>query len=272
LQPREGQKGPLVVVASAALSPFGTKPLVAVVHLPPSPGCLGWRGLQVALAELRADLACLDGFDGVLLENDNDKPHRLTVSAPQVAWLTRLALAAREHCAVPLGIGVQRIDWEASLGIAAACGLDFVRLDVFVDRVRMQGEVVEVEPARVVALRQALAAERVELWTDVHVKHAELEPGSASLAESARRAVAAGSDAVLVTGARTGEPPSLDDLAAGRAGRPVIVGSGLTPALAATLSAHADGAVVGTALKEGARIARARAAEMVEAWARASRR
>jgi hypothetical protein len=258
-----------------AMMSFDHKPLVAVVHLPPSLGYPECPGVAEGLSRLRADLSALgDRFDGILLENDNDKPHTLTVDDAQVAWLTRMCSEARALTRVALGVGVQRIDWRAALGIAAAAGLDFVRLDVFVDTVVMLGQRIAVDPAEVRARRVQLGAEHIALWTDVHVKHAELAE-HATLTESAERAVREGSDAVLITGARTGEPPDVGDLLAARravAGRrPVYVGSGLRPELAASLEPHADGALVGTALKRGDRIDAARAEAMVEAW-RASQR
>jgi len=103
----------------------------------------------------------------------------------------------------------------------------------------------------------------------VHVKHAELV-GTATLSESVARAIVEGAEAVLVTGTRTGEAPRLDDLddarraAAGRA--PVYVASGLDADNAATLRSRSDGAIVGTALKRGARIDRDRARRVVDAW------
>lgn len=251
------------------------RPLVGVVHLPPSLTYAAFPGHEAALAAIRDDVSALErgGADGVLVENDADKPHVLTVSKAIVAWLTVAALEARAATRLPVGIGVQRIDWEATLAIAAAARLSFVRLDVFVDCVRMLGEQVSVEPAEVRALRAALGARDVALWTDVHVKHAELLSGG-TLADAARRAVSEGSDAVLVTSERTGEPPSHADLdaacdAVGRAR--VVVGSGLTARNAAGLAARAGAAVVGTALKgPGAgRIEEGLVRQVVEAWRRA---
>jgi hypothetical protein len=258
--------------------PGGAPPLVAVIHLPPSLSLGGFPGREAALQAVRTDVEAAEraGVDGVLLENDADKPHTMVVSKAQVAWLALEAEAARRVTRLPLGIGVQRIDWEASLAVAAAAALDFVRLDVFVDRVRMQGELVVVDPDRVLALRASLGIERVELWTDVHVKHAELVEGS-PIGASAREAARRGADAVLVSGTRTGEPPAVADLRRAREGAspvPVLVGSGLTPELAATMAAHADGAVVGTWLKADGRVSVERGTAMVEAWrsACASRR
>jgi len=240
--------------------------LIAAIHLAPSLGTPGFPGADVVLAGLNADLAALDGtgIDGILLENENDKPHTLTVNHEQLAWLTRVALHARAHTKLPLGINIQRIDWQATFAIAAAVGLDFVRLDTLVDRVRMGGEEVALEPEAVMTARPP----GVKTLVDVQVKHAELLD-TRSLAESARRAFAAGADAVLVTGTRTGEPPLVDDLRAARVGGPIYIGSGLDADNAGRLAPHCDGAIVGTSLKEGARISRVRVAQLVEAWRRA---
>ena len=246
-------------------------PLVACLHLPPGPGCVGFVGRQACLDALALDLAALDeaGFDSILLENENDKPHTLTVSNAQATWLSMLAVEARRLTRRPLGIGVQRIDWETTLAVAAAAGLAMVRLDTFVDRVVMQGQTVEVDPGAVRALRSALGADDVALWTDVHVKHAALV-GDAPLAASVVRAVDEGAGAVLITGTRTGEPPLLRDLsearaaAAGRA--PIYLASGLDADNAATLREHCDGAIVGTALKDGPRVGLDRSRRVVDAW------
>jgi len=264
-------------------------PLIACLHLPPGPGCIGFPGRQASLDALALDLAALDdaGFDAILLENENDKPHTLTVSRAQAAWLSMLAVEAGRGTRQPLGIGVQRIDWETTLAVAAAAGLAMVRLDTFVDRVVMQGTPVDVDPAAVRALRRALGADDVALWTDVHVKHAELVPrtpsgtpqgrrglhgvvGDLSLAASVGRAVDEGAGAVLITGTRTGEPPVVSDLsearkaAAGRA--PIYLASGLDADNAGSLRPHCDGAIVGTALKDGPRVSAERARRVVDAW------
>jgi membrane complex biogenesis BtpA family protein len=246
-------------------------PLVACLHLPPGPGCIGFAGRAASLEALRADLAALDaaGVDAILLENENDKPHTLVVSRAQAAWLAMLAVEARRATRRPLAVGVQRIDWETTLAVAVAADLQGVRLDTFVDRVVMQGIPVEVDPAAVRALRAALGVPGLELWTDVHVKHAELVGGEA-LAGSAARAVDEGAAAVLVTGTRTGEPPTAADLEEARAavrGRaPVWLASGLDAGNARALRRLCDGAIVGTALKNGARVDLARARRVVETW------
>lgn len=252
--------------------PLPRTALVAALHLPPSLSYPSFPGTSDALALALADMtvALEAGADAILLENELDKPHTLVVNKAQVAWLSRVCTELRQRTTAPVGINVQRIDWEATLALAAACDLDFVRLDVFVDRVRMQDELVEIVPAKVRAMRAALGGE-YELFADVHVKHAELLDAR-SLGESVALAVGEGASGVIISGPRTGHPPSEADLAVARhhsGGRPVLIGSGLTAENAAALAAHADMAIVGTSLMEGGRVVAERAERVVSAWSEA---
>lgn len=244
--------------------------LVAALHLPPSLSLSGFPGRDAAMRAIERDVeTALDGgSDAILLENENDKPHTLLVSKAQIAWLTEVCSYVRRLTRAPVGLNVQRIDWEANLAIAVAAELDFVRLDVFVDRVRMQGEDVMVDPREVMRYRASLGGDAVSLFTDVQVKHAELL-SVRPLEESAREASLAGAEVVIVTGERTGQPPSRADLEAARRGAEgarIAIGSGLDAANARGLAAFADLAIVGTSLKEGDRISRDRVRAVVAAW------
>jgi predicted TIM-barrel enzyme len=87
-----------------------------------------------------------------------------------------------------------------------------------------------------------------------------------SLSESARLAREAGADAVVVTGSRTGEPPSIADIESARLGAgeiPVLVGSGLSSSNAAALLSASDGAIVGTSLMVGGGIDRGKVRDLL---------
>jgi membrane complex biogenesis BtpA family protein len=255
------------------------KALYGVIHLVPSLSYAAFPGVAEGLALLERDIEALlsGGADGILIENDCDKPHTLTVNEAQVAWLTRAAMLARSLTHKPVGIGVQRIDWKATLAIAAVAELNFVRLDVFVDTVRMQNEVVRISPEEVLAYRHQVRADHIGLWTDVHVKHAELLSTN-TLGESVKQALSAGAETVLVSGKKTGEAPKIEDLheasqsligtslKADGAPPRIAIGSGLRPDNAQLLAPWVDAAVVGTVLKSGDRIDVARVTAMVDAW------
>jgi hypothetical protein len=156
------------------------------------------------------------------------------------------------HASIPVGLQVLLNDWRRSLTIAKATGARFVRLDHFVDRVRISTGIVEPEPEAVIAHRKDLAAEGVALLADVQVKHSTLLETGKTLAMSARQAIAHGADALIVTGKVTGDPPTESDLHEVRAvsgDSPVLIGSGATAGNIGRLLAIADGAIVGTALR-----------------------
>lgn len=254
-----------------------SKPLVAALHLPPSLSYAAFPGVRDALSLVRNDVAVLldNGIDAILLENDNDKPHTLTIDKAQTAWLTRVASEIRNQTRAPVGINVQRIDWEATFAIAVAAELDFARLDVFVDQVKMLEEEVHMDPESVVAYRNRLGGKGIEIWADVHVKHSEIL-SKATIEESSVLAVESGAAAVLVSGNQTGEAPVNTDLSRAAAGlraknivAPVIIASGLRPDNADTLCRLSDGAVVGTCLKDGDRISKERVQALVKEWDRA---
>jgi membrane complex biogenesis BtpA family protein len=265
-------------------SPIGwnARPLLlGVVHLAPLPGAPRARadGLARTTESAVADaLAYSDAdFDGVIVENYGDAPFFATrVPAETVAAMAVVARAVRD--ALPrerlVGANVLRNDARAALAVAAAAGLDLVRVNVLAGVVATDQGLVQGDAARVLRLRARLCP-RVRILADVRVKHAApLAPRP--LAEEARDlAERAGADALVVTGPRTGRPPAADDLQRVREAvpdAPLLVGSGATAAAVRDLLRAADGAIVGTSVKRGGRttapVDRARA----RAFVRAARR
>lgn len=197
------------------------------------------------------------GYDAIIVENFGDAPFFAgRVPAITVAALTTCALAIREAApAVPLGINVLRNDGDAALSIAVACGAAFVRVNVLTGaRVTDQG-VIEGEAAALLRLRRGLGADGVAIWADVDVKHSAPlgppRPIAQEVEDTTKRALAS---VVLVTGEGTGKGVDVAKLAAVKAaaaGTPVLVASGATIASMPELAAHANGVVVGSALRAG---------------------
>lgn len=225
-----------------------------MIALPPLLGYPEFTDLDSVIERALGDLDTLQrgGVDGVCVENDYDRPHQLTAGAEIVASFTRIAGEVAQHAEVPVGLEVLLNDWRASLAIARVIGARFVRLDFFVDRVRIAAGVIDPEPEAVIAYRNRIGAEDVALFTDIQVKHSELlEPGK-PLSKSTQQAIGHGADAVVVSGQVTGDPPALCDLSEVRIAAgdfPVLVGSGTAPHNVGELFRYADGAIVGTSLK-----------------------
>lgn len=227
-----------------------------MIALPSLLGHSEFSGVDDLIEHTLGDLSVLEqgGVNGVCVENDYDHPHQLVVGPEIVAIFTQVTHEIAQHAKVPVGLQVLLNDWRASLTIAKATGASFVRLDFFVDRVRIAAGVIEPEPEAVIAYRKQIKAESVALLTDVQVKYSELlEPGK-SLSTSTQQAIAHGADAIVVSGSVTGEPPKLEDLREVRSAAgdfPVLVGSGTTPENVRALFQYAEGAIVGTAFKDG---------------------
>lgn len=230
------------------------KSIIGMIALPPLLGYPEFTSVEAVMERALGDLDTLQrgGVDGVCVENDYDRPHRLLVGPEIVATFTRVAREVVQHSTVPVGLQVLLNDWRASLAVAKVAGATFVRLDFFVDRVRIGAGVIQPQPDAVIAYRKQIAAEHIALFTDIQVKHSEsLEPGK-SLTTSVHQAITHGADALIVSGKVTGEPPTLEDLRETRtaaADFPLLVGSGTTPRNVPELFRYADGAIVGTSLK-----------------------
>lgn len=235
--------------------------LVGVVHLPALPGAPGWKGDMGALLErAAADARALSagGLRRAIVENFGDRPFFKDSVPPET--VAGLACAVQHLAgAVPeleLGLNVLRNDARAALGIAAVLPLRFVRINVHVGAMVTDQGLIEGRAAQTLRERQRLCPQ-VELWCDVHVKHAQPLAGE-DLIDAARDTLERGlADVLILSGRATGSPPELRDLARVRAACPtarLYLGSGLHPGNAAELLAHADGAIVGTSLKRGGHV------------------
>ncbi len=247
------------------------KPIIGVIHLPALPGYAHSPGLAAVLAKALADTAALEagGADGILVENEYDRPHTVLAARETIACMTRVtaAVVVAARRAV-VGAEILINDPEASLAVAQAAGARFMRTDYFVDPMERAeyGGAMRIDPGGLMAYRTRIGANAVLVLADIQVKYATMSV-ERSLAESARLARAAGADAVIVSGERTGQPPTVEDLARAKEGAgamPVLIGSGLDAANAVALLGVADGAIVGTSLKVGELIAAERVRGIVE--------
>ncbi|HVH98405.1 MAG TPA: BtpA/SgcQ family protein [Enhygromyxa sp.] len=238
--------------------------LIGVVHLLALPGDPGHRsgGFTTVYDRARADAETLveAGVDALIVENFGSAPFVKgsagdRIPPHQAAALARVCLACKP-LGVPVGVNCLRNDAHTALGIAAACELDFIRVNVHTgayvtDQGLIEGEAASTLRYRAALGRAALGAE-IEIWADVLVKHAAplafVDPETATH-DCLDRGLA---DAVIISGAATGAPVDVELLRRVRAaasGKPVVIGSGLDAQNAAILLPHADAAIVGTSLK-----------------------
>lgn len=229
--------------------------IIGMIHLPPLPGFEESRGINHAIQHAVADLRVLEdgGVDGVLIENEYDRPHHVTAAPETIAAMTRITRAVvQESESAVIGCEILLNDPMASLAVAKMAGASFIRTDYFVDRMtRPEYGEFEIDPFILREYQRSIGAEDILIMADIQVKYATMvEPRA--LSESAKLACENGADALIVTGDASGDAPTIDHLSESACTKlPVLVGSGLSAANAEKLLSKCDGAIVGTALMRG---------------------
>lgn len=238
------------------------KGFIGVIHLPPMPG----DPLATADSTFEAtrDFALRDaealvsgGVDAIIIENFGSSPFQkgdATSRIPphQIANLALITQACTQRYDIPVGVNCLRNDAYSALGIASACGADFIRVNVHTSAYLTDQGLIEGEAANTLRYRAALSS-KVEILADVLVKHAApLVPTDPKTA--AEDCIKRGhADGLIVTGAGTGKPiqPELLQTVKGAAGKkPVLLGSGVNPTNIPQLAPHSDGGIIGSWLKE----------------------
>jgi membrane complex biogenesis BtpA family protein len=232
------------------------KPVIGMIHLPPLPGYPDSPGLDGVIQHAVKDLHVLEqgGVDGVLVENEYDRPHRVKATAGVIEAMTEVTRVLIEESAdVIVGCEILLNDPQASLDVAKMSGAKFIRTDYFVDAMtRPEYGEFEIDPDALMSYRASIEADNILIFADIQVKYARMII-ERPLAESASLACEKGADAVVVTGDVSGDAPGVTQLNAAAAGTrdfdiPVLIGSGLDGANAAALIAQSHGAIVGTSL------------------------
>ena len=222
------------------------KPVVAVLHVGPTPGVPGTRDVRCAVDRAVAETRLLVelGVDGLLVENAHDVPSISEDEAgPELAaYLTRVTTAVKRHAGrLPVGVRAVGGANRTALAAALAASADFVRAEGWAEN-----------PARAGALlryRAQIGAEGLPILADLRPESAE------EAAVLAARAVTHRADGVTVLGPAYGETPrsgALDAVLA-TTDLPVFAGGGLHADNLLDFADLADGFLVGSALKEGNR-------------------
>ena len=235
------------------------KALIGMVHLAPLPASPRWGGSLIAVTERAvADARALEaaGFHACLVENFGDAPFAPATADPgTVAAMAIVAAEVRRAVRLAVGVNVLKNDARAALAVAAAAGASFVRVNVHVGAVVADQGVIQGDAYGTLRYRRLLGSD-TRLFVDVGGKHAvplapvELEPVAR---DAAYRGLA---DALVVSGAATGEPTPLADVRRVRRAvpdRPILVGSGVDPGTIRDLLGVADAVIVGTWVKRNGR-------------------
>ncbi|WP_066301299.1 BtpA/SgcQ family protein [Bacillus sp. FJAT-29937] len=236
-----------------------SKPIIGMVHLKPLPGAPHYKGesmdeiIQFALEDVRRMEE--GGVDGLQIENAWDLPFPKPedFSFETVAAMTAVGVEIRKASKLPLGVNCLANAVVPAIAIAKACDAKWVRSNQWVNAYVANEGIVEGASAKAMRYKANLFGDDIKVMADVHVKHGSHSiVADRSLAEQTRDNEFFDADILIATGNRTGDETSLDELIGIKesASLPVIIGSGMTTGNAKKILSIADGAIVGSFLKE----------------------
>jgi membrane complex biogenesis BtpA family protein len=231
------------------------KPVIAMVHLGALPGTPLYdakAGITGLIEGARKDLAVLQaaGFDAVMFGNENDRPYELDVDTASTASMAYVLGALRAEIKVPFGVNVL---WDpmSSIALAAATGASFVR-EIMTGTYASDMGLWNPKAGAALRYRDRLRRSDLAVLYNISAEFAS-SLDRRSLADRARSAVFSSiPDAILVSGAITGEAAALSDLEAVKKALPdtaVLANTGVKHATVADVLKVADGCIVGSSLK-----------------------
>ena len=213
------------------------------------------------------------GVHGLMLENMHDTPYlRGRVGPEIVAAMAIIARAVKDASRLPCGVQILAAANTEAMAVAHAAGLDFIRAEGFAFAHVADEGVIQSSAAELLRYRRRIGAENVQVWADVKKKHsAHAITADVGIGETAHAVEFLRGDAVIVTGAVTGDAPQRADvLEVKRKTRlPVYLGSGVTAANLKEFFRQADGFIVGSEFKAGGHWSHAVEPARVEKFMRA---
>jgi membrane complex biogenesis BtpA family protein len=231
------------------------KPIIAMVHLgalPGSPLHDDKAGIDGLVEGARKDLAALQaaGFDAVMFGNENDRPYEFKVDTASTATMAFVIGRLRSEITLPFGVNVL---WDpmSSMALAAATGASFVR-EIMTGTYASDMGPWTPDAGAAMRYRDRLGRKDLALLFNISAEFA-YSLDRRSLADRARSAVFSSiPDAILVSGAITGEAAEMSDLEAVKKAlpdTPVLANTGVKHATVADVLKVADGCIVGSSLK-----------------------
>jgi membrane complex biogenesis BtpA family protein len=228
--------------------------MIAALPLPGSPRYGGddERIVAQALSDLRHYIEA--GVDAIILENSHDLPYiKPPLPSRAVEVMKRIAVELRARFPGPIGIQMLEAANETALEIANEARLDFLRVEGYVFAHVGGAGLIEGCAGKLLRKRKELGCEHIKIFGDVKKKHcSHALTGDLDILDEIKQAEFFLVDGVIVTGARTTEPPSITELRRVKKHShvPVVIGSGMTPQNIQTYLPLTDGFIVGSTFRE----------------------
>ncbi len=232
---------------------------IGVVHCTALPGSPDYSGNSVdqiydrALSDARTYAE--GGIHGLIIENHGDIPFSKPedIGPETAAMMAVITDRLRRQVGLPVGINILANAAIPALATAKAAQAGFIRVNEWANAYVANEGIIEGPAPKAMRYRSWLHAQDVRIFSDVHVKHgAHAIVGDRSVTELTRDVEFFNADAVIVTGQRTGDTATLEEVREVRHATtlPILVGSGVTTDNVGALMDVADGVIIGSSLKQ----------------------
>ena len=233
------------------------KPIIAMVHMRAMPGDPGYdrdKGLDWIYEQARADMLALQkgGVDAVMFSNEFSLPYLTEVDPITTVTMAALVTRLKTELKIPFGVNVL---WDpiASIDLAVATGAKFVR-EIFTGVYGSDFGIWNTNCGKVIRHQAAIGGQDVRLFFNI-VPESAAYLGNRDIADIARSTVFNNEpDAICVSGLTAGAETSTQTLKIVKEAIPdtfVFANTGVNQDNVADQLAIADGAIIGTAFKEG---------------------
>lgn len=237
-----------------SIFPEAGKPLIAMAHVPALPGTplYDGAGMDAVVAHVRRDVTILvdSGFDAVLFCNENDRPYELDAGPESAAFMSRVVAECRPD-AVPYGVDFL---WDAKIALAAAVATDaaFIR-EVTSGVWESDMGLWNTSCAKTLRERRRLGRDDLGVFMNITPEFASAIGSRPAPVVARSTAISSLADAILVSGPMAGAQPDVDTVAEVRQAVPddvpVLLNTGARAETIQAFLPHADGCIVGSALK-----------------------
>ncbi|MEM1321936.1 MAG: BtpA/SgcQ family protein [Bacteroidota bacterium] len=232
------------------------RPIIGMIHLRALPGTPAYGSDDALILETALEEAALykkAGLDALMLENMHDVPYVRRQVGPEItAMMTLVAHEVRKQTQLPCGLQILAGANRQALAVAKAADLQFIRAEGFVYGHLADEGYMDADAGELLRYRRQIEAEHIAIFTDIKKKHSAHQlTADVDIVETAQTAAYFRSDALILTGAATGQQANLNELnqVQQAVDLPVLLGSGITlDNLAVCL--QADALIVGSWFKE----------------------
>lgn len=243
--------------------------LIGMIHLPPLLGSNSFTNMNDCINKALNSLDYLQnaGFDAVLLENENDKPHTGNATPSQIASMSLIAWEVMKKSKISVGVQLLLNDWKSSFDVAKAVGAQFTRMDIFIDETFAGNYNIIPDLKEIMDYKNKIYKD-LTLLTDIQIKSTVISEYNNILKDSSEECIKNKIDGIVIPGSGSQIEIPIEKIKLVKENFPnatILIGGGVNKDNINEHMKFADGAIIGASIKTDGNIDFKKATELVKA-------